>query len=325
MAVDLLALKPQQISKNLRGKYIMLYGLPGVGKTSLAAQFPDVIVAGFECGTNALNNIYVQPIKTWSDWKQMVQQLCRKEELKERFASIAVDTIDEAWTLCSKWVCNQHGVDELRDLPWGQGYDIAKKEFSQTFRDLAYNGYGLIFTSHSTEKTYKNEKGEEFSMIVPALPNRPFDIINKMVDIIAYIREISIGDGENTTRKRFMFMRDEIGDRFLAKSRYQYIPARIPLDYNELVNAIYSAIDEEVSHSGGTATNDENPYTQKVNFNELMEEAKTLWAQAVQKNLHTKVSEILKNEFGEEKKFSEVLPEQVDQLAKVLFEIRAIL
>ena len=46
MAVDLLNLKPQQISKNLRGKYIMLYGLPGVGKTSLAAQFPDVIVAG---------------------------------------------------------------------------------------------------------------------------------------------------------------------------------------------------------------------------------------------------------------------------------------
>jgi ATP-dependent Lon protease len=37
MAIDLLNLKPQQISKNLRGKYIMLYGLPGVGKTSLAA------------------------------------------------------------------------------------------------------------------------------------------------------------------------------------------------------------------------------------------------------------------------------------------------
>lgn len=37
MAIDLLNLQPQMISKNLRGKYIMLYGLPGVGKTSLAA------------------------------------------------------------------------------------------------------------------------------------------------------------------------------------------------------------------------------------------------------------------------------------------------
>jgi ATP-dependent Lon protease len=59
MAIDLLSLEPQQISKNLRGKYIMLYGLPGVGKTSLAAQFDKVLIAGFEMGTNALNNVYV--------------------------------------------------------------------------------------------------------------------------------------------------------------------------------------------------------------------------------------------------------------------------
>ena len=47
---------------------------------------------------------------------------------------------------------------------------MAKKEFSGTFRDLAYSGYGLIFISHSAEKTFKNEKGEEYTEIVPALP-----------------------------------------------------------------------------------------------------------------------------------------------------------
>lgn len=324
MAVDLKALKPQQISKNLRGKYIMLYGLPGVGKTSLAAQFEKVLIAGFEMGTNALNNVYVQPMKTWSDWKQSVTQLCRDEELKETFHAVAIDTADEAWNLCVKYICNQHGVNELRELPWGQGYDLAKKEFAQTFRDLTYSGYGLIFTSHSAEKTFKNEKNEEYTMIVPALPSRPFDIINKMVDIIAYIREISIVNGEDVDRKRFMFLRDEVGDRFLAKSRYRYIDPRIPLDYNALVNSIYKAIDEEVSHSGGTATEEENPYTAK-NFDELMDEAKMLWGQVVQKDLCSAASEILKKEFGEDKKFSEILPEQVDQLSKVLFEIRAIL
>ena len=325
MAIDLLSLEPQQISKNLRGKYIMLYGLPGVGKTSLAAQFDKVLIAGFEMGTNALNNVYVQPIKTWQDWKQMVNQLCRRDELKEKFHAIAIDTADEAWSLCSKFICNQNGVDELRDLPWGQGYDLAKKEYAQTFRDLAYNGYGLIFTSHSTEKTYKDEKGEEYTMIVPALPARPFDIINKMVDIIAYIREISIPVGENVERKRFMFLRDEVGDRFLAKSRYQYITPRISLDYNQLVDAIYNAIDEEVSHTGGVATEEVNPYTQKADFDELMEEAKVLWGQLVQKDLHKKAAEILEQEFGRPIKFSEILPEQVDILSKVLYEIRSML
>ena len=63
MALDLKNLQPQQISKDLRGKYIMLYGLPGVGKTSLAAQFEKVLIAGFEMGTNALNNVYAKPDK----------------------------------------------------------------------------------------------------------------------------------------------------------------------------------------------------------------------------------------------------------------------
>lgn len=59
MAIDLLNLQPQQISKNLKGKFIMVYGLPGCGKTTLASKFDRVLIASFEPGTNALNNVYV--------------------------------------------------------------------------------------------------------------------------------------------------------------------------------------------------------------------------------------------------------------------------
>lgn len=324
MAIDLLNLQPQQISKNLKGKYIMLYGQPGVGKTSLAAQFERVLIAGFEMGTNALNNVYVAPVKTWEDWKKMVKDLCRKDELKEKFHAVAIDTVDEAWNLCTKYVCGQAGVDNLSDVGFGKLYAEASKEFSQPFRDLAYNGYGLIFTSHSAEKEFKNERGEKYTQIVPALQNRAFDIVNKMVDIIAYIREISVGEGDNITRKRFMFLRDEIGDRFLVKSRYRYIAPKIALDYNELVDAIYNAIDEECKHSGGQASNEDNPYT-TLNFDELMEEARMLWGTVVQNDKISEASKILADIFGKPTKFSEILPEEVNKLSQVLIEVRAIL
>jgi len=128
-----------------------------------------------------------------------------------------------------------------------------------------------------------------------------------MVDIIAYIREISIGDSEHPERKRFMFLRDTVGDRFLAKSRYRYITPRIELSYAELVNAIYDAIDAEVSHSGGEASNEENPYTTK-NFDELMEDAKGLWTQLVNTGKVNQATEILQKEFGKPTKFSEIMP-----------------
>lgn len=293
-----------------------------VGKTSLAAQFEKVLIASFEMGSNALNNVYVQPVKTWQDWKQMVNQLCKKAELQNKFDSIAIDTADEAWNLCIKHICAQNGVQSLSDVPWGRAFDDAKKEFSTTFRDLAFSGYGLIFTSHSTEKTYKNEKGEEYTQIVPALPARPFDVVNKMVDMIAYIREISVGTEENPQRERFMFLRDTVGDRFLVKSRYRYIKPRIKLDYNELVNAIYDAIDQEVSHSGGTASEKANPYTQR-SFEELFDEAKEIWTQLANQGKTEIAMTALKNEFGRDIKFSEIEPTQIEELNRVLIEIRS--
>lgn len=322
--IDLLNLKPQAISKNLKGKFMMFYSLPGAGKTSLAAQFDKCLIAAFECGTNALHNVYVQPIKTWNDWKQMVNQLCKKKELQDKFDTIAIDTADEAWSLCTKYICDNEGIDNLSDLPWGQAYDLAKKEFQSTLRELAFNGYGLIFISHSTEKTYKNEKGEEYEMIVPALQNRPFDIINKMVDIIAYIREISAGEGDTQQRKRVMFLRDEIGDRFLVKSRYRYIKPKIELSYTGLVEAIYEAVDKEVASSGGAATDDKNVFFEQ-SYEEMMEEAKVLWIKVNEKGVTEKVSAILESEFGKPTKFSEITPEQTESLKKVLFEIRSII
>ena len=43
-----------------------------------------------EMGTNALHNVYVQPIKTWNDWRQMVRQLCKEKALQDKFDSIAL-------------------------------------------------------------------------------------------------------------------------------------------------------------------------------------------------------------------------------------------
>ena len=50
-------------------------------------------------------------------------------------------------------------------------------------------GYGIVLISHATDKTFKNDKGQEYNKIIPALPNRPFDIVNKMVDLEQPIEE----------------------------------------------------------------------------------------------------------------------------------------
>ena len=154
------------------------------------------------------------------------------------------------------------------------------------------------------------------------MPNRPFDIVNKMVDIIAYIREIPVEIGDKIENKRYMFLRGD--QRFLAKSRFKYIQPRIELSYQSLVNAIFDAIDEEVKHTGGTASNEENPYS-KRSFDDIMDEAKQIWGKVVTEDKVQDALKILEDEFGKPTRFSEILPEQIDLLNNSLIKIKELI
>ena len=324
MAVDLLTLEPQRISKDLKGKFMLLYGLPKVGKTTLASQLDKVFIASFEPGTNGLDNVLTAPMITWEDWRKTVRQLVKdKDKLANKIGVIAIDTADEAYKLCEKWVCNQNGIEQIRDIPYGGGYKLLDDEFASTLRTLAFAGYGLFFISHSKEKTLKNDKGQEYNQINPALPDRAFNIINKMVDMIIYLRQVDIQEEEQILHKRYLFFRGD--ERFYAGSRFAYIVPRVELSYKNLLDSICNAIDEEKkAKGGGEASTEENPYY-KLDYDNLIQEAATYWAQVADKGLTGVAAEILEKEFGKKIKFSEIPRDKVESMSKVLFEIKELL
>ena len=141
--------------------------------------------------------------------------------------------------------------------------------------------------------------------------------------ICAFLDNIPIGQNEDGSfiRKRFLFLRET--DQFYAGSRFKYIEPKIEMSYENLVNAIYTAIDKEVERTGGTATESKNPYYQRT-FENLMDEAKALWTKVIQKEKGKEASEILEKAFGKPTKFSEITESDKDKLEIVLSEIQEI-
>lgn len=325
--IDLLALEPTQISRNLRGKFLLVYGLPKVGKTTLLSKLPHSLILAFEAGTNALNNAYVQPIKKWTDAKSVLREL-RKEAVQEKFHFIGIDTADIAWSLCEKYICQQNQVQNLGDIPWGKGYALCKQEFEDYFREIAQLGYGICFVSHSAEKTMKDEKGNDYTSLAPALPSRPYDIVNKMVDIIGYIRAVKNYDTGET--KTYIFLRGD--DRFVAGSRFKYIEPKVDFTYDAIANAIYDAVDKQVAADGtGTASEVYNPFYQNMKektFEEVRAEAKELWDKLVtetgsEENAN-KISFIIERIFGKKMKLSEITEAQKDLYELVVAEMQTL-
>lgn len=63
------------------------------GKTTLGSQMPSPLVLAFERGYNAIANIFAQDVTSWSEMKQIVNQL-KKKEVKERFKTVVIDTVN---------------------------------------------------------------------------------------------------------------------------------------------------------------------------------------------------------------------------------------
>ena len=85
-------------------------------------------------------------------------------------------------------------------------------------------------------------------------------------------------------------------------------------------NAIYDAIDKTAAESGDEATDEENIYFSKT-FDELMEEAKSIWIKATVDQKEA-IMTILEKNFGKTIKFSEITAEQKTELEDSLREIK---
>lgn len=297
------------------------------GKTTTAAKFPKALLLAFETGYLAIPGVMAQPINKWSEFKQVLKQL-KDDKAHEQFSNIIVDTADIAYDLCEKYVCNQNGVSAINEIPYGQGWSKASKEFDEALRSIPQMGYGLVLISHSQDKTFKDETGEEYNQIVPTLANRPRLIVDRMSDIIGYAHPVQEEDGSTHT---VLYMRGT--PRFVAGSRFKYTPDMIDFTYENLVNAIGDAIDKQAEELDGklvtnTRTTAYN-VAPDVDFDSLMEEFKALTKQ-LQKNTGTefktkwapKITHIVDKYLGVGKKVNDCTPAQAEQLELIVSDLK---
>ena len=251
-------------------------------KTTIATKFPRHLLLAFEKGYNAIPGAMAQPINTWAEFRKVLRQL-KDEKVKEQFETIILDTADIAYDLCEKYICANakrpdggFGVDSVSDIPFGKGYTLVAKEYDECLRSIIQMDYGLVLISHSVDKTFKDEQGQEYNQIVPTLGNKPRAIVSRMCDIIGYSRSIQDEEGKTSTK---LFMRGT--PRYIAGSRFKYTPDYIDFNYQSLVDAIGMAIDKQMEEDGSEYFTDERSNLYKdtraeLDFDELLNSFNTI-------------------------------------------------
>jgi hypothetical protein len=319
MAIDLLALEPHKVSKDLSGYITYVYGAPKTGKTTLATQMGDAILLAFEQGYNALPGVIAQDILTWGDMRQTYNQL-RKPEVKARFKAVIVDTIDVAADKCKKYICQQNDIEDLGDLGYGKGWTKFKDEFNEIFRGLTQLGYAVFFIGHHKEQPLNTSDGKERIIVRPNLSNSTRETIAGMADIYGYAHQLRADEMSVLT------LRDPSGS-IECGCRFKYIPHEITLSYDNLVNAITNAIDKEAAEHDGKYVTEERAKVVEAptyNYAALMDEFQTIVGQLMSTNPANgaKITAIVEKYLGKGKKVSDTTETQVEFVHLIIEDIK---
>ena len=228
---------PTEASKpvtELGKQTILLYGSPKLGKSSFASKAPGSLF--FECEPG-LNHLEVFKVPTYS-WEAFLEACKLVAKGDHNFKTIVIDTVDNAFKMCSDYVCAKHGIEYEGDMGHGKGWALVKNEWHRVLTRLASLPYGLIMISHAIDKTIETRTGE-YTKTTPSLPDRARNVVLGLVDIILFGDSLAKKDAAgNVTIERVV--RTKPHPTYEAGDRTGRLPELLPLDYEHFVKAFNS-------------------------------------------------------------------------------------
>lgn len=332
MQIDILNLKPTQVSTDPKSFSMLLYGLPKVGKTTFATTPKKTLLLGFEKGYSAIANIYAQPINSWAEFVQVCNQLKslkRQEETAKRtgadfeipFEHIVIDTADIAWEYCEKYVLTREGVDKVGDISYGAGFSMIGNEYDDKISSIVKAGYGLTIISHAAVATDPDDPNHKY--ITCSLAKRPKLIITRLVDTYGYAEIVETDDGI----QRLLHTRAT--PEYEAGTRFADMPETIPFSYAAYEEAVKKAAASAAKRGGVEPVSAQiNNYADTTpSFDSVKESIDEIITKLMDKdadNYNETISNIVSNRLGEGRKLSKATEDNIEQLLLILSDLREI-
>lgn len=228
--------------KQERPVKMVVYGEPGVGKTSLAARARKPIFLTSEDGTSQLDVARFPLVLSWEECGQGIRALLRDEH---DFETLVVDTADGLEPLCWRAVAIAHGKAHIEDVPYGKGHVFAVELWRAFLASLdmlvRVRKMTIIVLCHSQVTRVDDVQHGTFERFSMKLHRKVVDAFSEWADAVLLARhEISVLERRGRGRAmmsgaRLLFTQNS-GAHF-AKNRFN-LPPEMPLDWDELEAAI---------------------------------------------------------------------------------------
>lgn len=315
--------------KVAKAQKVVIYGVEGVGKSTLASRFPNVLFIDLEGSTN---NMDVKRIEKPTSWTMLLSQLDWIKSTKP-CKSLVIDTADylEEY-LCKPYIVstipNSKGafVKNIEDYGYGAGYKLLGetwgKDLLNRLTEVTNAGVNVIVIAHATQRKVDlpDEMGA-YDRYELKLEKKTAALTKEWADIVLFCNfkteVITLKDGMKTSRKGQGQTRKIFTDHHAAwdaKNRHG-LPEELDLDYKYIshifsdnTNKYYKTSDGEVIEAP------KDSKAEKV-FEQMRLDPEVPKEAVPQEISKDEFKEILDKDEREKVPFDEVVPDRVDNKA----------
>ena len=217
--------------KKLEPDFMVVYGPPGIGKSSFAADAKNPLFIDADKRTAHLNVNRLVP-ETWDQVFEIIEWF-----KGQKYDSLVLDTLDALESLAKDSVASGYKKEKFNEInDHGKNWNLLEDEFKklvEAIRPLREKGKNIIALSHAEVKTINDPLAGSYDRWQPRLYAKSYAAFKDKVDCVFFCNaEILVKEKEKrafSDKMRYMFT--EFGPAFDAKNSFG-LPSKFELREN---------------------------------------------------------------------------------------------
>ena len=214
---------------------MLIYGVPGVGKSTLAASAPSPVFLDLENGLARVDcEKTPEQLKSMDQVKNWLRHLIGRQDCK----TIVIDTIDEiekmlGAAVVTDWNRNNAKVKTVSDIPYGRGGDLLVaywKDFLEIFDHLVAAGKNVLLTGHEQVIKFENPTDANYDFYSVNVHKKAAPVVTAKLDAVLFARfESYVTDKNDKGKGKAVASGNRIlltsqGTSWVAKNRFSLQP-----------------------------------------------------------------------------------------------------
>lgn len=297
--------------KITKPKRTVIYGVEGIGKSTLASKFPDPLFIDTEGSTYNFDVKRMEKPKSWNYLFEQIKYVIQNKPCK----TLIIDTMDWAEQLAVNHVCSIHGKNGIEDFGYGKGHIFVKEEVGKLLNllsEVIENGMNVVLTAHSQIRKFEqpNEMGayDRYELkLGQKTSSQTAPLVKEWADMVLFLNYKTFAVASDDKGKKF---KAQGGKRVMytshhpcwdAKNRYG-LPDECELSY-EVIRPIiednsYSQKKEPERHVQDNHVSEEESWLPQDAQNEPVSDEKTTaldFTEGEYRKLPVALVELMKN------------------------------